>query len=140
MLLDSTYFTPIEWTGTMPVMNWASTGDQVRWVLRDLDTGKENMDIDWRFRRGDVMKLRIANERRSIHAMQHPIHLHGQRFLVLAVNGEANENLVWKDTVLIPAGSTVDLLVDLSNPGRWMLHCHIAEHLSAGMMMGIVVQ
>src|SRR5205085_2761690 len=38
-----------------------------------------------------------------------------------------------------PVGSTVDLLVDLSNPGRWMLHCHIAEHLSAGMMMGFTV-
>ena len=140
MLLDSAYFTPVEWSGTMPVMNWASTADQVRWVLRDVDTGKENMDIDWSFRRGDVMKLRLGNERRSMHAMQHPIHLHGQRFLVLAVNGVRNENLVWKDTVLIPAGSTVDLLVDLSNPGHWMLHCHIAEHLSAGMMMGFVVR
>jgi FtsP/CotA-like multicopper oxidase with cupredoxin domain len=140
MLLDSTYFTPVEWSGTMPVMNWASTGEQVRWVIRDVDTGKENMDIDWRFHRGDVIKLRLTNERRSMHAMQHPIHLHGQRFLVLAVNGVSNENLVWKDTVLIPAGSTVDLLVDLSNPGRWMLHCHIAEHLSAGMMMGFTVQ
>jgi FtsP/CotA-like multicopper oxidase with cupredoxin domain len=135
MLLDSAFFTPVEWTGTMPAMNWASTGDQVRWVVRDVDTGRENMDIDWTFHRGDVVKLRIGNERRSIHAMQHPIHIHGQRFLVLAVNGEPVENLVWKDTVLIPAGSTVDLLVDLSNPGDWMLHCHIAEHLSAGMMM-----
>lgn len=140
MLLDSSYFAPVEWSGTMPMMNWASTGKQVRWVLRDVDTGKENMDIDWRFHRGDVIKLRIGNERRSMHAMQHPIHMHGQRFLVLAVNGVPNENLVWKDTVLIPAGSTVDLLADLSNPGRWMLHCHIAEHLSSGMMMGFVVQ
>jgi FtsP/CotA-like multicopper oxidase with cupredoxin domain len=140
MLLDSSYFAPVEWSGTMPVMNYASTGKEVRWVLRDVDTGKENMDIDWRFHRGDVIKLRIGNERQSMHAMQHPIHLHGQRFLVLAVNGVRNENLAWKDTVLIPAGSTVDLLVDLSNPGRWMLHCHIAEHLSAGMMMGFVVQ
>jgi FtsP/CotA-like multicopper oxidase with cupredoxin domain len=31
-------------------------------------------------------------------------------------------------------GSTVDLLIDASNPGAWMLHCHIAEHLGAGMM------
>jgi FtsP/CotA-like multicopper oxidase with cupredoxin domain len=28
----------------------------------------------------------------------------------------------------------VDILLDPSNPGRWMLHCHIAEHLSADMM------
>ena len=72
--------------------------------------------------------------------MQHPIHLHGQRFLVLAVNGQPNRNLVWKDTVLVPAGGAVDILLDPSNPGRWMAHCHIAEHLSAGMMAGFTVE
>ncbi|HEX5076393.1 MAG TPA: multicopper oxidase domain-containing protein, partial [Gemmatimonadaceae bacterium] len=117
----------------------AATGDQVRWILRDPATGKENMDIDWSFRRGDVVKVRLVNERRSFHGMQHPIHIHGQRFLVLAVNDVPNTNLVWKDTVLLPAGATADILLDLSNPGRWMLHCHIAEHLSAHMMMAFTV-
>jgi suppressor of ftsI len=140
MQIDSIYFVPIEWTGTMPGMNWASTPDQVRWVLRDAATGKENMDIGWEFTRGDVIKLRVVNDRRSLHAMQHPIHLHGQRFLVLAVDGVRNTNLVWKDTVLVPAGSTVDLIVDLANPGRWMLHCHIAEHLATGMMTAFIVR
>jgi suppressor of ftsI len=140
MRLDSIYFTPIEWTGTMPGMNWASTGREVRWVVRDPATGKENMDIDWSFRRGEVVKLRIANERQSIHGMQHPIHIHGQRFLVIAVNDVPTTNRAWKDTVLIPVGFTVDLLVDLSNPGRWMLHCHIAEHLTSMMMMAFTVQ
>jgi FtsP/CotA-like multicopper oxidase with cupredoxin domain len=36
--------------------------------------------------------------------------------------------------VLLPAGATADILVEMSNPGRWMMHCHIAEHLQAGMM------
>jgi suppressor of ftsI len=66
--------------------------------------------------------------------MQLPIHLHGQRMLVVARNGVRTKNLVWKDTVLIPVGSTVDVLIDASNPGDWMLHCHIAEHLGSGMM------
>lgn len=140
MMLDSVYFTPIEWTGTMPGMNWSSTGREVRWIVRDAETGKENMDIDWSFRQGDVVRLRIANQRQSIHGMQHPIHIHGQRFLVLAVNGVPTENHAWKDTVLIPVGFTVDLLLDLSNPGRWMLHCHIAEHLTSSMMMAFKVQ
>jgi suppressor of ftsI len=139
MMLDSAFFAPVEWSGTMPHMNWASTSEQVRWVIRDPATGQENMHIDWRFRRGDVIKLRLANERRSFHAMQHPIHIHGQRFLIVAVNGVPNEQLGWKDTVLVPAGSTVDVLLELSNPGRWMLHCHIAEHLSADMMMAFTV-
>jgi FtsP/CotA-like multicopper oxidase with cupredoxin domain len=140
MQLDSIYFTPVEWSGTMPGMNWAATGDQVRWILRDPATGKENMDIDWTFRRGDVAKIRIVNERRSFHGMQHPIHFHGQRFLVLSVNGVRNTNLVWKDTVLLPAGAAADILLELSNPGRWMVHCHIAEHLSAHMMMAFTVR
>lgn len=140
MQLDSIYFPPVEWSGTMPMMNWASTGRQVHWIMRDPETGRRNMDIDWRFRRGQPVRIHLVNERRSVHAMQHPIHLHGQRFLVLAVNGVPNANLVWKDTVLVPAGGTVDILLDPSNPGRWMGHCHIAEHLSAGMMMGFVVE
>jgi FtsP/CotA-like multicopper oxidase with cupredoxin domain len=140
MQLDSIYFAPVEWSGTMPMMNWASTGRQVRWVLRDPDTGRENMDIDWHFKRGQPVRIRLVNQRASFHAMQHPIHLHGQRFLVLAVNGVPNQDLVWKDTVLVPAGSAVEILLDTSNPGRWMLHCHIAEHLSAGMMAGFTVE
>jgi FtsP/CotA-like multicopper oxidase with cupredoxin domain len=140
MQLDSIYFPPVEWSGTMPMMNWASTGRQVRWILRDPETGRENMDIAWRFNRGDPVRIHLVNQRQSVHAMQHPIHLHGQRFLVLAVNGVPNRNLVWKDTVLVPAGGTVDILLDPSNPGRWMLHCHIAEHLSAGMMMPFTVE
>ena len=140
MQLDSIYFSPMEWSGTMPMMNWAATGRQVRWILRDPATGRENMDVAWRFRRGKPVRIRLVNERRSFHAMQHPVHLHGQRFLVLSVNGVPNEHLVWKDTVLLPAGSAVDILLDPSNPGRWMLHCHIAEHLSARMMMRFDVE
>jgi FtsP/CotA-like multicopper oxidase with cupredoxin domain len=117
----------------MPDMNWLSTSKQVRWILRD-ETGKENMDIDWHAPVGSVIKLRIFNDPKSFHPMQHPIHLHGQRMLVVSRDGVPTRNLVWKDTALIPVGSTVDLLIDASNPGDWMLHCHIAEHLGAGMM------
>jgi FtsP/CotA-like multicopper oxidase with cupredoxin domain len=133
--LDSAYFNPVEWSGTMPLMNWASTTRQVEWKLLDPATGAVNEEIDWRFSVGDVVKIRLSNERRVLHAMQHPIHLHGQRFLVLAVNGSPTDNLVWKDTVLLPVGATVDILLELSNPGDWMLHCHIAEHLESGMKM-----
>jgi suppressor of ftsI len=139
MQLDSIYFAPVEWGGTMPMMNWASTGRQVRWVLKDPATGQENMDIAWHFRRGEPAKIRLVNQRRAFHGMQHPIHLHGQRFLVLAVNGVPNKDLAWKDTVLVPAGAVVDILLDTANPGEWMLHCHIAEHLSAGMMMHFTI-
>ena len=135
MRFDSAYFHPVEWSGTMPMMNWNATSDEVRWIVRDPATGAENMDIGWQFEVGDVVKIRLHNERRSFHAMQHPFHIHGQRFLVLARNGVPNENLAWKDTVLLPTGTTTDILLEITNPGRWMAHCHISEHLEAGMRM-----
>ena len=134
MNIDTAYFAPVEWTDAMPDMNWLSTSNQVKWILKDDATGKENMDIQWRVKQGSVVKLRIFNDPKSFHPMQHPIHLHGQRMLVVSRDGVKPRNLVWKDTVIIPVGSTVDLLIDASNPGAWMLHCHIAEHLSSDMM------
>jgi FtsP/CotA-like multicopper oxidase with cupredoxin domain len=140
MEADTLYFPPIEWNDGMPMMNWLSTGDQVTWILRDRATGAENEAIDWRFKVGDVVKIRVFNAPDSFHPMNHPIHVHGQRFLVLAVDGVESSNLVWKDTAIVPVGSTMDLLVEMSNPGEWMIHCHIAEHLHAGMMFAFTVE
>jgi FtsP/CotA-like multicopper oxidase with cupredoxin domain len=134
MNVDTAYYAPVEWVDGMPDMNWLSTSRQVKWILREDATGKENMDIDWHVKAGSVVKLRIFNDPKSFHPMQHPIHLHGQRMLVVSRDGVKTRNLVWKDTVIIPVGSTVDLLIDASNPGQWMLHCHIAEHLGSDMM------
>lgn len=64
------------------------------------------------------MKIRIKNDENGMHPMQHPIHFHGQRFIILAKNGVPNDNLQWKDTALIPAGAEYDILVDMSNPGN----------------------
>ncbi len=137
---ESVYRNPVEWSGTMPEMDWIATGRSVRWILRDPATGRENMDIDWRFRVGDVVKLRLLNDRNALHAMQHPIHIHGQRFLVLSVNGMPTENLVWKDTMLLPTGFVAEVLLEVSNPGKWMLHCHVSEHIETGMRMVFEVE
>jgi len=134
MEIDTLYVPPMEFNDAMPMMNWLSSAEQVEWILRDRKTGKENMDMGWRFKKGDVVKIRLFNNPKSFHPMNHPFHMHGQRFLVLSMDGVPNTNLVWKDTAIIPVGSTVDLLLDADNPGTWMAHCHIAEHLHAGMM------
>jgi FtsP/CotA-like multicopper oxidase with cupredoxin domain len=124
----------IEWEDTMEEMNRMSTPQNMFWKLLDGETRAVNHEIDWSFREGDLVKVRLVNAADSDHPMQHPIHFHGQRFLVLSRNGVPNRNLAWKDTVLVPAGETVDILVEMSNPGAWMVHCHIAEHLESGMM------
>ncbi|MEK7134781.1 MAG: multicopper oxidase family protein [Patescibacteria group bacterium] len=131
----------IEWEDTNQMMNAMSNTENTKWKIIDEDTSKENMGIDdWTFKKGEPVKIRIENNPNSAHPMQHPIHFHGQRFLVVARDGILQTNLVWKDTVFIPSGQYVDILLDVSNPGEWMAHCHIAEHLEAGMMMGFTVE
>ncbi len=139
MAIDTMYFPPAEWADGMPDMNWSSSSKEVHWILRDVQTGKENMDINWHFKKGDVVKIRITNDGQSMHPMSHPIHFHGQRFLIVARNGVPEDNLVWRDTAMLPVGTNVDILLEASNPGKWMIHCHIAEHLEAGMHMVFVV-
>ncbi len=130
----------IEWEDTMAMMNLDSTTDNAKWMLVDKKTGKANMDIDYTWRKGEYVKIRLLNDPNSLHPMQHPIHFHGNRFVVLSKNGKPNENMVWKDTVLVPKGETIDILLEVSNPGEWMAHCHIAEHLESGMMLSFNVQ
>jgi FtsP/CotA-like multicopper oxidase with cupredoxin domain len=130
----------IEWEDDMVDVNRLTTPANTRWNLVDRETGAVNQAIDWTFRVGDQVKLRLVNEMESDHPMHHPFHVHGAgRFVVLARDGVAQENLVWKDTVLVRTGETVDILLDVTNPGRWMAHCHIAEHHESGMMLSFDV-
>jgi FtsP/CotA-like multicopper oxidase with cupredoxin domain len=130
----------LEWEDLMPEINRASEPGNMRWMLIDKETGAENGAITWAFTVGDRVKIRLVNEMESDHPMHHPFHVHGAgRFLVLSREGEEESNLVWKDTVLVPAGRTVDILLDVSNPGLWMAHCHIAEHAQSGMMFSFNV-
>ncbi len=130
----------IEWEDDMVDVNRMTTPANMHWNLIDRDTGAVNHAIDWRFRVGDQVKLRLVNEMDSDHPMHHPFHIHGAgRFVVLARDGQHEENLVWKDTVLVRTGETVDILLDVTNPGQWMAHCHIAEHHESGMMFSFNV-
>lgn len=124
----------IEWEDTMGSENATSTSQSTTWTITDTDMNKTNGDIDWTFKKGDLVKIHIDNDASMMHPMQHPFHIHGQRFIVLSEDGKRNTNPVWKDTVLVRAGQSVDILVDMSNPGSWMAHCHITEHLHSGMM------
>jgi FtsP/CotA-like multicopper oxidase with cupredoxin domain len=130
----------IEWEDDMVEVNRMTTPANMRWKITDRDTGAENAAIDWRFRVGDKVKIRLLNEMAGDHPMHHPFHVHGAgRFVVLSRDGAVEPNLVWKDTVLVRAGETVDILLYVTNVGRWMAHCHIAEHHESGMMFSFEV-
>jgi FtsP/CotA-like multicopper oxidase with cupredoxin domain len=130
----------IEWEDDMVEVNKLTTPANTQWKLVDRSDGAENQAIDWKFTVGDRVKIRLVNTMDSDHPMHHPFHIHGAgRFLVLTRDGVVEPNLMWTDTVLVPAGQVVDILLDVTNPGRWMAHCHIAEHHESGMMFSFDV-
>jgi FtsP/CotA-like multicopper oxidase with cupredoxin domain len=130
----------IEWEDDMVEVNKLTTTANMHWRFEDRTSGAATTAIDWRFTVGDRVKIRLLNEMDSDHPMHHPFHLHGAgRFLVLARDAVPEPNLVWKDTVLVRTGQTVDIMFDVTNPGLWMAHCHIAEHMQSGMMFSFTV-
>jgi FtsP/CotA-like multicopper oxidase with cupredoxin domain len=130
----------IEWEDDMVEVNRMTTPANTRWSIVDRETGASGAEVDWRFRVGDRVKIRLVNEMDSDHPMHHPFHVHGAgRFLVVARDGVEDPNLVWSDTVLVRTGETVDILLEVTNPGIWMAHCHIAEHHESGMMFSFTV-
>ena len=130
----------LEWEDLMPEINRATDPTNIIWKLVDRETGAENHAISWAFTVGERVKIRLINEMDSDHPMHHPFHVHGAgRFLILSRDEKPEPNLVWKDTVLLRAGETVDILLHLTNPGLWMAHCHIAEHIEGGMMFSFQV-
>ncbi len=70
--------------------------------------------------------------------MDHPIHIHGTQFQVVArtVGGLAAPIAypAWLDTVNVPAGETITIKTRQTLPGKRMFHCHILPHEDAGMM------
>ena len=130
----------IEWEDDMPEHNASSSPESMVWRIHDEALGADNEGIHWVFAQGDRVKVRIINDPDSDHPMHHPVHFHGQRFYELRWDGGPAPSIMWKDTVLVPTGKTVDILLECSNPGSWMVHCHIAEHLEGGMMFTFEVR
>jgi FtsP/CotA-like multicopper oxidase with cupredoxin domain len=80
-------------------------------------------------------------EIRNDTTMDHPFHLHGFRFQVVAEDGREPAFLAYFDTVNVPAQQTTVIRIPLeANPGMWMFHCHILEHAERGMMGTLLVE
>jgi FtsP/CotA-like multicopper oxidase with cupredoxin domain len=99
--------------------------------------GRIHPDIEsLRAKLGDVEEWSINNTTE----MDHPFHLHGFRFQIVADGGVAPAFRAWRDTINVPAKTTVRIRVRFDeNPGTWMFHCHILEHAERGMMGELVV-
>jgi FtsP/CotA-like multicopper oxidase with cupredoxin domain len=81
---------------------------------------------------GERIRIRLINAGNLVHAM----HLHGHSFRIIATDGNpvpAAAQLL-KDTVLIGPSERYDLAVEGTNPGVWLFHCHINNHMENGMV------
>jgi FtsP/CotA-like multicopper oxidase with cupredoxin domain len=88
------------------------------------------------FQQGERVRFLLKNTEQP----GHPFHMHGN-FFQIEDDGRAWTNQPGRrDTVLIPSRSQLSVIADLSNPGRWMVHCHILEHAELGMMAEILVE
>jgi FtsP/CotA-like multicopper oxidase with cupredoxin domain len=79
----------------------------------------------------------LAMENRT--AWDHPMHLHGHSFRVISRNGKPEPHRPWLDTVLLGPEEKVEVAFVADNPGNWMFHCHITEHMAAGMLAAVKV-
>lgn len=75
-------------------------------------------------------RIRFTNNSMRLH----PMHLHGQTFKVLEVDGEPVDEGFFRDSVLVFPDQVVDVGLVAVDEGTWVLQCHIMEHTAAGMV------
>jgi FtsP/CotA-like multicopper oxidase with cupredoxin domain len=105
------------------------------WVVNGVASTGNVMDPMLTLTRGSSYILTMDNDT----AWHHPIHLHGHAFRVIARNGKPTRFSEWRDTVLMAPGEKVDIAFVADNPGDWLFHCHILEHMAGGMVAVIRV-
>lgn len=83
----------------------------------------------------------LENIKDSMGGMNHPFHIHGTQFQVIAIDGkEPPKNLSGlKDTISLKPGQKAKIAVKFPEKGVYMFHCHILEHEDNGMMGQIKV-
>lgn len=83
---------------------------------------------------GNLVKVTYYNDTE----VDHPMHLHGHFFEILAKNGiPVKGAAIMKDTLLIRPKESYTIAFKADNPGRWVQHCHELHHAAAGMMQKI---
>ncbi|MCG6876712.1 MAG: multicopper oxidase family protein [Betaproteobacteria bacterium] len=108
-------------------------GRGMAWTLNGVAENGHTPAPMFTLARGRSYVIELVNDT----AWDHPMHLHGYAFRVVTRNGAPTRRRPWQDTVLLSPEDRVEIAFVADNPGDWMFHCHILEHMAAGMM-GIV--
>jgi len=87
----------------------------------------------------DLGKTYIFNLK-NVTQYHHPIHIHGHTFTVLELDGRKVAEPFHTDTVLLGKNGSAKAAFVADNPGRWMYHCHVIEHMKTGLMGYIEVK
>jgi FtsP/CotA-like multicopper oxidase with cupredoxin domain len=80
---------------------------------------------------GDKVLVHIANTG----SMYHPMHLHGFHFQLIGQDGYPVPRPMWLDTLTVAPGATYDIAFTADQPGKWLFHCHIMDHVTEGTQM-----
>jgi FtsP/CotA-like multicopper oxidase with cupredoxin domain len=99
------------------------------WAINGIVAHRSDMDPLLVFERGRTQVLAMRNDT----AFPHPMHLHGHSFRLLSRNGAEVPHRPWLDTVLLEPDDRVEVAFVADNPGDWLFHCHVLEHMEAGM-------
>ena len=75
----------------------------------------------------------------------HPMHLHQFPQLIIAKDGIPLDQPYYADTINVAAGERYSVLVNFTDLGTWVWHCHILTHVESdegmfGMATAVVVQ
>jgi manganese oxidase len=93
-------------------------------------------------KKGETMLVHYMNEG----LMPHPMHLHGQRQLVIAKDGFPLDSPYYADTINVAPGERYSVLVTAEQKGVWVWHCHIFTHVERddgsmfGMLTALIVE
>ena len=88
---------------------------------------------------GTYQHWRIVNASAELH----PMHIHQVHFLAYAENDKPIADPLWLDTVNVPTGGSVDVIMDFTDPvikGMSVFHCHLLNHEDKGMMAKILFE
>jgi suppressor of ftsI len=88
---------------------------------------------------GTYQHWRIVNATGELH----PMHIHQVHFLAYAENDKPIASPLWLDTVNVPYGGSVDVVMDFTDPvirGMSVFHCHLLNHEDKGMMAKVLFE
>ena len=109
--------------------------NKTAWHKEDIKDKKDLPPPIARLKLGQSYIFRLKN----ISKFSHPIHIHGHTWFVLSSSKKTTLTGYHTDTILIRPREQIDAALVADNPGAWMYHCHIIDHMATGMMSYVTV-